>query len=113
MKQLHNSWLVRYGFAVSVTVLALLVSLLFSNALVESRFVVFCGAVALAAWFGGLGPGLLASVLSIAAAAFIFFASSSAGPSDAELPPLLIFATVLLATSSLSEIQIRRRRQAS
>src|SRR5258707_14447493 len=109
MKQLHNSWLVRYGFAVSVTVLALLVSLLFSNALVESRFVVFCGAVALAAWFGGLGPGLLACVLSIAAAAFIFFASSSASLSDAELPQFLIFATILLGIISLCEVQIPSR----
>src|SRR5258708_1924999 len=113
MKQLHNSWLVRYGFAVSVTVLALLVCLLFSNSLVESRFVVFCGAVALAGGFGGLGPALLASVLSIAAAAFIFLASSSAGLSELELPQFLIFATVLLGISSLSEVQIRGRRQAS
>src|SRR5258708_19602533 len=111
MKQLHNSWLVRYGFAVSVTVLALLVCLLFSNALVESRFVVFCGAVALAAWFGGLGPGLLASVLSIAAAAFIFLASSSAGLSHAELPQFLIFPTLLLRFSSFSEVPIPGRRQ--
>ena len=38
----------------------------------ETRFLLFFAAVMVSAWYGGLGPGLLASVLAAAASSFFF-----------------------------------------
>ncbi len=55
----------RYGFAALVVALALLISLAFRRVFEPSPSLLFYGAIALAASFGGLGPALLASGLSL------------------------------------------------
>ena len=65
-------WLSRYGCAVA-SVAAALVG---THVLGEQRAGVsplFFGAVAISAWYGGLGPGLLATLLSGLATAFFLF----------------------------------------
>jgi signal transduction histidine kinase/CheY-like chemotaxis protein len=60
-----NSWIVRYGFAVLVVALATGVRIALRPIIPTGfPFLTFFLAVMLAAWRGGLGPGLLASVLS-------------------------------------------------
>src|SRR5437870_4527002 len=51
----------RYGVAVASVGVALVLSLLLSVVSVNSPFLVFFGAIAFSAWYGGLRPGLLAT----------------------------------------------------
>jgi PAS domain S-box-containing protein len=73
LKQSGESWIVRYGFAVIVVVLAAIIRMAL-NPLMPSGypFLTFFLAVMLAAWWGGLGPGLVASVLSALTAELLF-----------------------------------------
>ncbi|MBX3301019.1 MAG: PAS domain S-box protein [Nitrospira sp.] len=64
-----DSWLVRYGFAVLLVALATGIRIALRPIIPTGfPFLTFFLAVLLAAWRGGLGPGLLASVLSTLAA---------------------------------------------
>ena len=56
---------VRYAAAIGATLLALAVTFLIAPYLQRLIFVLFWPAVIGAAWFGGVGPALLASVLSV------------------------------------------------
>jgi PAS domain S-box-containing protein len=71
-------WAVRYGVAVAAGVLALLIQSLlvpmFGGNPDASPFIVFFAAVMVAAWFGGLWPGLLATVLSALLSWYFFLA---------------------------------------
>jgi PAS domain S-box-containing protein len=65
----RDGWIVRYGFAVIVVALATVLRLVLQPIIPTGfPFLTFFLAVMLAAWHGGLGPGLLASVLSTLAA---------------------------------------------
>ncbi|NDJ84709.1 MAG: PAS domain S-box protein [Chloroflexi bacterium] len=57
--------LIRYAQAFALTLGALMLSILMAPLLDESPFLFFLAAVAMSAWLGGLGPGLLSIVLSI------------------------------------------------
>src|SRR5258706_10748574 len=105
MKQLQSFWPVRYGLAVLVVALAVLLALALGPDLSQSRLVIFCAAVALAAWFGGLGPGLLASLLSMAAVDYFFIAPLSSltfGLTATDVPGFLIFSVTVMLISFLS-----------
>jgi hypothetical protein len=69
-------WAVRYGAAVAAAALALALQMLlipsFGVSPNSSPFMVFFAAVIVAAWFGGLGPGLLATALSTLLSWFFF-----------------------------------------
>src|SRR5215210_3528595 len=63
-----------YGIAALVVGLVLLLKMLLDPLTgEESPFLLFFGAVMLGAWFGGLGPGLLATALAALAADYFFF----------------------------------------
>jgi PAS domain S-box-containing protein len=65
--------LLHYGFAILLTALAVLIRIPLVLVLgVGVPFILFYPAVTLSAWYGGLGPGLLATVLSALAAAFLY-----------------------------------------
>lgn len=68
-----------YGAAVLSVLIAILIYTVLGTQAQQSPFILFLGAVAFSAWFGGLGPGLLVTLLSASAAAFIF------------LPPQFVF----------------------
>jgi PAS domain S-box-containing protein len=64
---------VRYGMAVlSVTVAVLIKLPLDPLGGVDTPFLLFLGAVMVAAWFGGWGPGVLALVVAVALADYFF-----------------------------------------
>jgi PAS domain S-box-containing protein len=60
-----NSSLVRYGVAAVIAVIALFCSAFSWDIVQDSRFLFFMAGVALSAWYGGLGPGLLNAFLSV------------------------------------------------
>src|SRR5450432_2313283 len=111
MSDIRSSRPARYGFAVLAVLVGLAISLLFEPTLAQSRFVVFCGSVALAAWFGGWGPGILASILSIVGANYFFFSAGTFGLANADVPRFLIFSAVVFMISFLSEWQLRSKQQ--
>jgi PAS domain S-box-containing protein len=61
----------RYGLALAVSVSAWLLSLLLEPLIDPSDLPLFLGAVMLAAWYGGLGPSLLATGLGVLAGTFL------------------------------------------
>ena len=59
----HTSPLLRYGVAVLAVGMAFLVKLLLAPLIVqETPFLLVFAAIMISAWYGGLGPGLLATV---------------------------------------------------
>lgn len=64
----NSSSLLRYGVALLAVGLALLVQMLlvpwFETSPDATPFLTFFAAMMVAAWFGGLGPGLLATAIS-------------------------------------------------
>lgn len=61
-----------YGLAVMLSVLALLLMILLRPLMESSIFLLFIAAVTVSALYGGLGPGLVATVLSALASDFYF-----------------------------------------
>jgi PAS domain S-box-containing protein len=103
----------RHGLAVAATAAAVLVDWVLHPWLGGSIFPAFLAGVMIAAWYGGLGPGLLASVLSALAAGYLFLAprfSFSFGPQN--MARLAMFAAAGYLTSALSERLHRARRAA-
>jgi len=94
----------RYGFALLVTLSALLLSRWIKPLVDYYLFDFFQGAVVLSAWYGGLGPGILTSTLSLLALDYFFmppYHMFSVGITD--LFRLTIFGAVAVLTSSLSD----------
>ncbi|HEV3006890.1 MAG TPA: ATP-binding protein [Pirellulales bacterium] len=69
-----------YGGAIGAIVLATLLRRWLDPFLEESGFVIYFGAVVVVAWLGGLGPSLLALLLSLAAAAWFFAKPPGSAP---------------------------------
>src|SRR3712207_9082975 len=66
---MKRSTLLRYGVAALAVALVVLLKLLLDPLITEqSPFLLLSVAVIVAAWFGGLGPGLLATALATLAA---------------------------------------------
>jgi PAS domain S-box-containing protein len=97
--------LLSYGLAVlSTTSTILLESWLQSGATVS----LFLCAIILSAWLGGLGPGLLASAISILSFRYLFLSPIHSFAVDVEhLPRLALFGLVALFVSSLTAAQRR------
>src|ERR671938_971588 len=93
----------RYGVAAFAVGVALGLKLLLDPLITEqSPFLLLAGAVVVGAWFGGLGPGLLATVLGALGADYFFLPPEGAftGPAVAFLP-LLLFTLQGILISSL------------
>jgi signal transduction histidine kinase len=97
--------MVRYVVAVSVVLVALLLKLLLNPLLLgDSPFLIFFAAVTFSAWYGGLGPGLVATVLATCFSAVFFlspvFSVSVAGlGNQAQLGLFLIEGGIISALS--------------
>jgi K+-sensing histidine kinase KdpD len=107
----------RYGLAVVLTIVALLLSTSMSLWIQESPFSLFLAAVAVSAWYGGLGPGLLATVLG-GLICSTFFLPPFASPTVATITSavrLVLFLLVAVLISSLSATlrEARYRAEAS
>jgi signal transduction histidine kinase len=100
----------RYLVAVGVVVIALVLTYVSRTALEPTPFLLFLIAAPVAAWYGGLGPGVLAMALSLAIV-FLAFpdASDVIAQEDARGRRLVIFltATVLLGWQSSAHRRAR------
>ena len=99
---------VHYGFAIVLSVIALALTLVLWPMIRPSVFPLFLAAVMLSAWYGGLGPGLLATVLTVTAIDYFFLPSPSTRLVALEVSLRLgIFALVALLISSLTAARQR------
>jgi PAS domain S-box-containing protein len=89
----HTSPLLRYGVAVLAVGMAFLVKLLLEPLIVQGTpFLLVFGAIMVSAWYGGLGPGLLATVAAGLAADYFFLPpTGSLSGFSLETVPLLVF----------------------
>lgn len=108
--------LLRYGVAVASVAVALGIKLLFSPFTGQHPFLLLAGAVMVSAWFGGLGPGLLTTVLATMVADYFFLipVGSFTGV-NLHAVPLILFALQGILISSLVEAlrSARERAEAS
>jgi diguanylate cyclase (GGDEF)-like protein len=93
-----------YGLAVVLSALALVLMVLLGPLMEHSVFLLFVAAVAVSALYGGLGPGLVATLLSALASAFFFLPPQNVvlGRLEETLR-LSIFLSVALTISWLTE----------
>ncbi|MBD3887564.1 PAS domain S-box protein [Phormidium tenue FACHB-886] len=92
MLNLTRSQLVRYGVAGLSVLLATLLMLLLDPllAMTQSPFLLFFGAIVVSAWYGGLGPGLVATALSGLISTYLF------------IPPIYSLSLSWISASRLS-----------
>jgi C4-dicarboxylate-specific signal transduction histidine kinase len=95
-----------YGIALLSVAAALMTSRLPTVHLQEAPVSLFLCGVILSAWFGGVGPGLLATALSALAFNYYFLPPIySLGPKTEEIPRLVIFTVSALFVGTLSAAQ--------
>jgi C4-dicarboxylate-specific signal transduction histidine kinase len=95
-----------YGIAVFSVAAVLIVSRWPPLHLRESPVSLFLCGVMLSSWFGGVGPGLLATALSAFAFYYYFLPPMhSLGPKPDEIPRLVIFVVSAVFVGSLSAAQ--------
>jgi C4-dicarboxylate-specific signal transduction histidine kinase len=95
-----------YGIAALSVAAALTVSGMPAIHLQDAPVSLFLCAVILSSWFGGVGPGLVATVLSALAFNYYFLPPiHSLGPKPDEIPRLVIFIVSALFVGSLSAAQ--------
>src|SRR5215211_7011320 len=102
------SLLARYGVALLASVLALLLTWLFQPFMQRNLFLWFFAAIVIGAWYGGLGPGLLVTVIASYTMGYFFippFASLIIQPEG--LLRLGVFILVALLISSLTAARRR------
>ncbi len=111
LRQSRPRW-ARYLLPIACVALAAALEFLVGEALGSMPMVLYIPAVLFAAWFGGLGPGLLATALSLIAPDVLRTVSALADQ-QAGLDTLqrLVFALVGMITSWLYESVYRQRRQ--
>ena len=95
----------RYGFAVIVTMAALLLKLALGPIILPSLYVPFYGAVLLSAWVGGVGPGIVSSVLSFGIGQVLFVPPPGSQTAVVELA-MVRDALFLIAAIGLSAREI-------
>ncbi len=97
----HAIW--SYGIAVLSVAAALIISWWPALHLGDAPVSLFLCAVMLSAWFGGVGPGLLATAVSALAFYYYFLPPThSFGAKPEEIPRLVIFTLSALFVGSLS-----------
>jgi len=95
-----------YGIAVLLVAAALIISQWSPLHLEAAPVSLFLCAVILSAWFGGVGPGLLATALSVLAFYYYFLPPiHSWDAKPGEIPRLVIFMVSALFVGSLSAAQ--------
>jgi signal transduction histidine kinase len=112
--RLPPSPVVRYAFAVGVCGLALVGASVFHTIMPHTLLGFFYGAVAISAYYGGLGPGLLTTVLSVLTVDYLMTTTpvglSALAPRD--VGPLISFGLVAALMSTLSGVLYAARDRA-
>ncbi|HWZ59591.1 MAG TPA: ATP-binding protein [Gemmatimonadaceae bacterium] len=112
--RLPPSPVVRYSFAVGVCGLALVGATVFHTVMPHTLLGFFYGAVAVSAYYGGLGPGLLTTVMSVLTVDYLMTSTplglSALAPHD--VGPLISFGFVAALMSTLSGVLYAARDRA-
>ncbi len=113
-----QSWPVRYGVAAAAVLLSLAASVVFfRTAGGDMSFLYFVPAALVAAAIGGMGPGLLATGLSIGAAVLFVFQDNPTNANPAVVHGAIIdgglFALIGIGMAWAGELLRRSRRRAS
>jgi PAS domain S-box-containing protein len=109
----HLDTALRYGVAVLAVGVALGLKLLLDPLITDqSPFLLLAGAVVVGAWFGGLGPGLLATALGALGADYFFLPpeGSFTGLAVAFWPLLLFTLQGILISSLVEALRSARKR---
>ncbi|MEA5552040.1 ATP-binding protein [Anabaena cylindrica UHCC 0172] len=110
---LSRDRLTRYTVAVLSVVVALLLTLLLESLVKSTVFSLFFAAVTFSSWYGGLGAGLLATILSVLVSNFFLtpVADNLVLRHGANLLHLVLFIIVALLVSSLkAALRVARQR---
>ena len=103
-------WALRYGVAPMMVALGLAVrSLLAPAPTSESVYTYFMPSILVSAWFGGMGPGLVATVLSILAANFLL--PSAHNLTTTSIVHGIAFVLIGVGVSWVGELLHRSRRR--
>jgi len=104
------------GYAASIAVTSAALALTFAMLpVLRCSVFIFCfGAVAVSAWFGGRGPGILSSIIAVLAADYFFLPPVGVllPASPADLIPAFMFIAVSVGISSLTDSLHRARGRA-
>jgi len=109
----HTSPLFRYGVAVLAVGVAFAIKVLLDPLIVQGTpFLLIFGAIMISAWYGGLGPGLLATVAAGLTTDYFFLQpTGSFSGFSLETVPLLVFylegTLVCLLTEALRAARVR------
>jgi diguanylate cyclase (GGDEF)-like protein len=107
-----NPWLRWYALAVGLSALALLLMLLLRPLMESSIFFLFVAAVAISAMYGGLGPGLMASLISALEINYFFLLPYNALLSSTEdTLQLVVFLATGVIISWLAQSHKRAKDQ--
>ncbi len=99
----------RYGVPVVASLIAILISHFFHSLFAATPAVLYLAVIVISAWYGGFGPGALATLVGAVAIVYFFFAPTYSF-SVAELRALFqiaVFAAIGLLTSYLSGARLR------
>jgi signal transduction histidine kinase len=103
-----SSWPIRYGLAVLCVVIAAGFSFVFQHYRFRDLAPPFNLAIAIATWYGGVGPAALAVLLSAACFDYFFFPPLySFSISKEELPSFLLFVTWAAVIASFAGVRRR------
>jgi len=100
----------RYGLAVLSVAAALFIRELLRTYFEPTPNSFFFCAIALSSWLGGFGPGLVASLLSVALIDYHFAAPYTVKMSAEDLPRVIVFLVTAASISWLSASQERARK---
>ena len=100
-----------YAVAVAISTVAIVLPRLLRFPIDVDAFPLLLGAVMFSAWYGGVGPGLLATVLGAVSGTF-FGISSSPGPGRNAIAPLAVFLVEALVICGLSVVLRSAQRRA-
>jgi len=104
----HRSPLLCYGVASAAVALALVLTLLLRPLLDPDVFSLFFAAVMVSAWYGGLGPGLLATALAVLVIdSFLLYPVDKFTLNLHSLLRLIVFMLIALLISSLTAARKR------
>jgi len=105
----------RFGVALLAVAVSLVVRLIVGK-VIDDRggpFLFFTPAVMIAAWYGGTGPGLLATLVSVAVADyFLLLPRGRFSYSNGDIPNIMVFMLVGAQISWLSGALYRSKRRA-
>src|SRR5437867_623057 len=109
--RLHSaSWSVRYGLGLGIAWASVLIRLLLTPYWGASvPLITLYPAVLLAAWLGGFGPGLLCTLVSAAAASYLFFEPiySFRVANPGEAAAVIVFVGIGVLISTVIEMLIK------